>query len=96
MKKSKKNKYTLEDRESAATELAKNIRNIMKGLEITQTEFSEITKLRQGQVSEIIRGFRPNLSWFVLYQIADSLDTSMESLIKGTYNLKKIKKHLDK
>lgn len=86
----------MNDKDIATKELAINIRTIIKELDINQDKFSRITDLRQGQVSEIIRGVRPNLSWFVLYQIAKALGTSMESLIEGTYNIDNISKHLNR
>jgi transcriptional regulator with XRE-family HTH domain len=65
-------------------------------LSINQGSLAKMTGLRQGQISEIIRGFRPNLSWFVLYQIAKALGTSMESLIEGTYDIENIRAHIQR
>ena len=92
----KKNSNLKKVRELGAKELADNLKDILKYLNINQDEFSKLTGLRQGQVSEILRGVRPNLTWAVLYRIAKTLNTSMESLIEGTYDLKKIRKYLSK
>ena len=92
----KKNSSLKNIRETGAKELAENLKDILKYLGLNQDEFSKLTGLRQGQVSEILRGVRPNLTWAVLYRIAKTFNTSMESIIEGTYDLKKIKKNLDK
>ena len=61
---------------------------------ITFKDLSDLSGIDNATVVKMRKMVSPNLSWFAIYKMAKFLDITMESLVEGTYDYKKIKIHL--
>ena len=72
--------------------IGKNITARRHQLKMTQEQLAELSNLSVNYISKIERGTTPKISAKTLYQLAKSLNVSMENLLKekATYKIANI------
>lgn len=89
-----------EDREVMAHKFLSNFSKLFsiltKECGLSQKELATLSGLDEATILKMRKMSSPNLSWYNIYKIAKLLNVKMESIIEGTYDIKKIKNHLIK
>lgn len=67
---------------------------LLKWLNLNQADLSDMTGLGTGQISDFVKGNRPNISWFVLYKISQALQIRVDDLISGNFDVIAIGKRI--
>jgi transcriptional regulator with XRE-family HTH domain len=86
------------DKEKTIEKLRANFKTLYIELErelgINRKIIAQESGVDPSIISKMINASSPNLSWFSLYSVAKLFGVTMDSIIEGTYDIKKIKSHL--
>lgn len=86
------------DKDKTIEKFRNNFKTIYIELErelgITRKIIAQKCGIDPSVITKMINATAPNLSWFSLYSVAKLFGVTMDSIIEGSYDIKKIKKNL--
>ena len=75
--------------------IGNNIRFLMYETGLQQYELAEWAGLPSSQISDLIRGKRPNISWYVLFKVSTIFGISIDAILRGQFSISEIMTHLN-
>lgn len=85
----------IDTKEIAAKKIGQNIAYLIRYIPLSQFELADLAGLPASQISDFLKGKRPNISWYVIYKIIQSLGISFNDILDAQFELDALRKRFE-